>query len=48
VNERLRHTMCDSYATIRGLVQSRQVSWRTAAYIVGLGRVARATVLRGV
>jgi glutamate dehydrogenase (NAD(P)+) len=47
VNERLRETICESYATIRGLVQSRSVSWRTAAYIVGLGRVARATVLRG-
>jgi glutamate dehydrogenase (NAD(P)+) len=48
VNERLRVTMCESYETIRGLVQSRGVSWRTAAYIVGLGRVARATVLRGI
>jgi len=48
VNQRLRQTMCESYATIRGLVQSRGVSWRTAAYIVGLGRVAKATVLRGI
>lgn len=48
VNERLRQIISESYATIRGLVQSRGVSWRTAAYIVGLGRVARATVLRGI
>lgn len=48
VNQRLKHIMTASYATIRNLVKSRNVSWRTAAFIVGLGRVARATVLRGI
>ncbi len=48
VNSRLKHIMTSSYATIRNLVKSRNVSWRTAAFIVGLGRVAKATVLRGI
>jgi glutamate dehydrogenase (NAD(P)+) len=48
VNSRLRQVMTAAYATIRGLVQSRKLGWRTAAYIVALGRVAKASMLRGV
>jgi glutamate dehydrogenase (NAD(P)+) len=48
VNGRLREIMTAAYATIRGLVQSRKLGWRTAAYIVALGRVAKAAMLRGV
>ena len=48
VNERLAEIMAQSYRTVADLVKSRNVSWRTAAYIVALGRVARATVLRGI
>jgi glutamate dehydrogenase (NAD(P)+) len=48
VNRRLADAMVTSYRTIRELVRSRKLSWRTAAYVVGLGRVAKATVLRGV
>jgi glutamate dehydrogenase (NAD(P)+) len=48
VNERLARVMLDSYRTVRGLVERRKLTWRTAAYVVGLGRVAKATVLRGV
>jgi glutamate dehydrogenase (NAD(P)+) len=48
VNNRLRQVVTAAYATIRGLVQSRKLSWRTAAYIVALGRVAKAAMLRGV
>jgi glutamate dehydrogenase (NAD(P)+) len=48
VNNRLRQVMTAAYATIRGLVQSRKLGWRTAAYIVALGRVAKAAMLRGV
>jgi glutamate dehydrogenase (NAD(P)+) len=48
VNGRLHQIMTAAYATIRGLVQSRKLDWRTAAYIVALGRVAKAAVLRGV
>ena len=48
VNVRLRQVMAAAYAAIRGLVQSRKLGWRTAAYIVALGRVAKAAMLRGV
>jgi glutamate dehydrogenase (NAD(P)+) len=48
VNNRLRQVMTAAYTTIRGLVQSRKLGWRTAAYIVALGRVAKAAMLRGV
>jgi glutamate dehydrogenase (NAD(P)+) len=48
VNDRLRQILAAAYGTIRGLVQSRKLSWRTAAYVVALGRVAKAAMLRGV
>lgn len=48
VNRRLEETMTAAYTTVRNLVASKDVSWRTAAFIVALGRVAKATVLRGV
>jgi glutamate dehydrogenase (NAD(P)+) len=48
VNSRLGQIMTSAYATIRNLVQSRKLDWRTAAYIVALGRVAKAAMLRGV
>ena len=48
VNRRLDQVMLDSNRTVRGLVEQRSLTWRTAAYVVGLGRVAKATVLRGV
>jgi len=48
VNARLKQTMTSAYATVRKLVKQRQLTWRTAAFIVALGRVAKATVLRGI
>jgi glutamate dehydrogenase (NAD(P)+) len=48
VNDRLRQIMTAAYSTIRGLVRSRKLGWRTAAYVVALGRVAKAAMLRGV
>ena len=48
VNERLKHIMTSSYATVRKLKKNRNLTWRTAAFIVALGRVAKATVLRGI
>jgi len=48
VNGRLRQIMASAYATIRDLVRSRKLGWRTAAYIVALGRVAKASMMRGV
>jgi glutamate dehydrogenase (NAD(P)+) len=48
VNQRLKHIMTSSYATVRKLKKHRNLTWRTAAFIVALGRVAKATVLRGI
>jgi glutamate dehydrogenase (NAD(P)+) len=48
VNTRLHHIMSGSYATVRNLVKQRNLNWRTAAFVVALGRVAKATVLRGI
>ncbi len=48
VNSRLRQIMASSYGTIRDVVRSRRLRWRTAAYIVALGRVAKAAMMRGV
>jgi glutamate dehydrogenase (NAD(P)+) len=48
INQRLQQNMNDSYATVRGLVRQRGLTWRTAAFSVALSRVAKATVLRGV
>jgi glutamate dehydrogenase (NAD(P)+) len=38
----------DAYATLARVVRERRVSFRTAAYVVAIGRVGRATTLRGV
>ncbi len=48
VNQRLRQIMTTSYGTVRDVARQRNLSWRQAAFVVGLGRVAKATVLRGV
>jgi glutamate dehydrogenase/leucine dehydrogenase len=48
VNDRLRQIMSSAYTTIRDVVRSRKLGWRTAAYIVALGRVAKAAMMRGV
>jgi glutamate dehydrogenase (NAD(P)+) len=48
VNAELHRHMREAYATLARVVKSRQVSFRTAAFIVAIGRVGRATVLRGV
>ena len=37
VNQRLAQVMLDGYRTVRGLVERRKLTWRTAAYVVGLG-----------
>lgn len=48
VNQELQTTMAKSYHDVRNLARSRQVPLRTAAYILALGRVAKATVMRGI
>ncbi len=48
VNRRLKEIMTGTYRTVAQLVSTRGLTWRTAAFIVALGRVAKATVLRGI
>ena len=43
----LRRYMTDAYATLSRVARERRVPLRTAAFIVAIGRVGRATVLRG-
>jgi glutamate dehydrogenase (NAD(P)+) len=47
VTTQLERIMRQSYRTIQGLAKSRQVPLRTAAFIVGIGRVGRAVVHLG-
>ncbi|MBI2553111.1 MAG: glutamate dehydrogenase [Candidatus Rokubacteria bacterium] len=47
VTAELRRYMTDAYATISKVARERRVPLRTAAFIVAIGRVGRATVLRG-
>jgi glutamate dehydrogenase (NAD(P)+) len=47
VTSQLDRIMRQSYRTIQGLAKSRQVSLRTAAFIVAIGRVGRAVVQLG-
>ena len=48
VNAELRRHMREAYATLARVAREHKVSFRTAAFIVAIGRVGRATVLRGV
>src|SRR5687767_7114200 len=48
INNELARHMREAYATLARVVRERKVSFRTAAFIVAIGRVGRATVLRGV
>ncbi len=48
INAELHRHMREAYATLARVVRERKVSFRTAAFIVAIGRVGRATALRGV
>lgn len=48
INAELQRHMREAYATLARVVRERKVTFRTAAFIVAIGRVGRATVLRGV
>jgi glutamate dehydrogenase (NAD(P)+) len=48
VSHRLHKIMTTAVAEVLKISQRRKVPMRTAAYILGVGRVARATQLRGV
>ncbi len=40
--------MKESYERVAQISRSRKVPFRTAAYILAIGRVGKATVLRGI
>ncbi|HZH78989.1 MAG TPA: Glu/Leu/Phe/Val dehydrogenase dimerization domain-containing protein [Archangium sp.] len=48
VNAELEKTMKEAYDRVAQLARSRKVSLRTAAFILAIGRVGKATVLRGI
>jgi len=48
VNQQLHRILRNSYIAVRKLAKSHQVDLRTAAFILGIGRVGRATVLLGI
>ncbi|MBX3272140.1 MAG: glutamate dehydrogenase [Sandaracinaceae bacterium] len=48
VNEELRRVMKNAFGALWHETKSRNISMRMAAYVVGVGRVHRATALRGV
>lgn len=48
VNAELERTMKEAYDRVAQLARSRKVSLRTAAFILAIGRVGKATVLRGI
>lgn len=48
IDGRLRQILSSGYRTTAQMVEQKNLTWRTAAFVVALGRVARATLLRGV
>jgi glutamate dehydrogenase/leucine dehydrogenase len=48
VNRRLRDIMVRSFQEVREIAGRERVDMRTAAYMLAVGRVAEATLLRGV
>lgn len=47
VNRELKQRMARAYSSVREIVEREGVSWRTAAYMIALSRVAEAERLRG-
>ncbi|MDF2441357.1 MAG: glutamate dehydrogenase [Abditibacteriota bacterium] len=47
IDGRLRETLSGGYRTVAQMAKQKDLTWRTAAFVVALGRVARATLLRG-
>ncbi len=48
VNAELERIMKEAYDRVVGIARSRQLSLRTAAFVLAIGRVGKATVLRGI
>lgn len=48
VNARLQDIMAGSFQQVWDIAQERKLPMRTAAYVLAIGRVAKATLLRGI
>ena len=48
VDSKLKKTMVNAYVRVRDMVKKRRVDWRTAAYIVALGRLEKVYKERGI
>jgi glutamate dehydrogenase (NAD(P)+) len=48
VDSKLKKTMVNAYVLVRDMAKKRRVDWRTAAYIVALGRLEKVYKERGI
>ena len=48
VNDELKRHMTEAYATLREIRATKKIALRTAAFVLAIGRVGKATVLRGI
>ena len=48
VRKELDRILTESFEKVWAVAEQKHVSFRTAAYIIGIGRVGRATVLGGI
>ena len=48
VDSKLKKTTVNAYARVRDMVKKRRIDWRTAAYIVALGRLEKVYKERGI
>jgi glutamate dehydrogenase (NAD(P)+) len=48
VNSELEKVMREAYERVAQIARARKISLRTAAYVLAIGRVGKATVLRGI
>jgi glutamate dehydrogenase (NAD(P)+) len=48
VNTELERIMIESYEKVGQISRSRKLPLRTSAYVLAIGRVGKATVLRGI
>jgi glutamate dehydrogenase (NAD(P)+) len=48
VRQELDRVLSDSFERVWTMANERKVSLRTAAYVLGIGRVGRATILGGI
>ena len=48
VRQELDHVLAESFERVWSMSTERKVSLRTAAYMLGIGRVGRATILGGI